>query len=298
MSTIVNGAPGAYSAVIQSVDPGRQVYVGRSMYLGDTGGILTGPGHQKIGMLVAPGATLPTQWYFAEGARVWARPDYSQFSVYYIVFNPNETAATVTVEFFSDTGGTLLQTVTTAVPARTRLSVSAADYPALSGKSFSARVTSTQPVIAERSMYWGATWTGGHAERRRIDELDELVLRRGHGDDGVRNVLPDAERVEPDSHRERHVPAVAAERVAAGAGPQVVHARTELPEDRPPLLRGRLPAWCVGIVHGQRADRDGAVDVLGRELDRRVERDRLHGLGHGVAPARGVFEESASKPTC
>ena len=165
MSTIVNGTPGAYSAVIQSVDPGRQVYIGRSMYWGYTGGILTGPGHQKIGMLVAPGATLPTQWHFAEGARVWALPDYSQFSVYYIVFNPNETAATVTVEFFSDTGGTLLQTVTTAVPARTRLSVTAADYPALSGKSFSARVTSTQPVIAERSMYWGATWTGGHAER-------------------------------------------------------------------------------------------------------------------------------------
>jgi hypothetical protein len=163
VSTIVNGATGEYSAVIQSADPGRQIYVGRSMYWGGTGGIMTGPGHQKIGTLVAPGATLPTQWFFAEGARVWTLPDWTQFAVYYMVFNPNETAASVTLDFFSDTGGALLQTVAATVPPRSRWTVSAADFAALSGESFSARVTSTQPVVAERSMYWGASWSGGHA---------------------------------------------------------------------------------------------------------------------------------------
>jgi hypothetical protein len=88
-----------------------------------------------------------------------------QFATYYTVFNPNQTAANIVVEFLGDRGEGVILTVTDTVAAQTRWTLSAGDYAVLNGRNFSARVTSANGVgvIAERPMYWGATWSGGHA---------------------------------------------------------------------------------------------------------------------------------------
>ena len=163
-------AAGRYSAVFQSVPyaldnipSGRQIYVGRSSYWGGTTGIQSGPGHEKTGTLVAPGASLPTAWYFAEGTRVWS--PVGQFETLYTVFNPTQSAANVVVEFIGDRGEGVIRTVTQTVGAQARWTLSASDYADLNARNFSVRVTSTNGVgvVAERPMYWGAAWEGGHA---------------------------------------------------------------------------------------------------------------------------------------
>ncbi len=171
ISAIVGpAAAGRYSAVFQSVPyplenipSGRQIFVGRSSYWGGTAGIQTGPGHLKTGTLVAAGASLPTGWYFAEGTRVWS--PVGQFETYYTVFNPSQTAATIVVEFLGDHGEGVIRTVTNTVAAQTRWTLSAGDYADLNARNFSVRVSSTNGVgvVAERPMYWGAAWEGGHA---------------------------------------------------------------------------------------------------------------------------------------
>ncbi len=163
-------AEGRYAAIFQSVPyaadgipAGRQIYVARSSYWGGTAGILTGPGHEKTGTLVAAGASLPTAWYFSEGARVMSPLD--PFETYYTVFNPTQTAANVVVEFVGDRGEGLIRAVTHTVGAQTRWTLSAGDYPDLTYGDFSVRITSSNGVgvVAERPTYWGPAWDGGHA---------------------------------------------------------------------------------------------------------------------------------------
>jgi hypothetical protein len=170
LSALVSNVPGAYSIALQSVpDPveripaGRQIYVARSTYWGATAGIQTGPGHLKTGTWVAPGASLPAVWYFAEGASVGTA--LGRFQTYYTVFNPTQAAANVLVEFVGDRGEGVLRAVAHTVAAQSRWTLSASDYPELDLRSFSARITSTNGVgvVAERPMYWGVSWAGGHA---------------------------------------------------------------------------------------------------------------------------------------
>jgi hypothetical protein len=163
-------APGRYSAVFQSVPyaadnipAGRQIYVARSSYWGGASGIQSGPGHEKTGTFVAAGTSLPTAWYFPEGTRVWS--PVGQFETYYTVFNPNQTAANVVVEFLGDKGEGVIRTVTYTLAAQTRWTLSASAYADLNARNFSVRLTSSNGVgvVAERPMYWGAAWEGGHA---------------------------------------------------------------------------------------------------------------------------------------
>lgn len=167
LSTMVGGAAGSYAAVFQSVPSaaegipsGRQVYVGRSVYWGGTGGVLTGPGHLKTGAFVAPGGSLSTQWYFAEGTRVTTPA--GPFQTYYLFFNPTQTAANITVEFLSDDGTGLITTVNQTVAKQSRWTLSTDQYPQLSYRNFSARVIASAGIMAERSMYWGPNWSAGH----------------------------------------------------------------------------------------------------------------------------------------
>lgn len=168
--SVVAGASGTYSAVIQSIPsegegipPGLQIYVGRAMYWGGSSGVLTGPGHEKTGTFVAPGAALPTQWYFAEGTRL--NTPGGLFDSFYMVFNPNQAAASVTVDFIADAGAGVLTTLQQSIPAQGRWTISAASIAALNGKNFSVRVASGNGVgvLAERSMYWGSGWSAGHS---------------------------------------------------------------------------------------------------------------------------------------
>ncbi len=167
LSTLVNGVTGSYAIVIQSVPDaaenipsGLPIYVARTMYWGGASGLLSGAGHVKTGWYVPAGGTLPTQWYFAEGTRL-TTPG-GLFDTYYIVFNPTQTDATVTVQFVADDGTGVITSVTQTVAKQSRWTLAANQVAALAGKNFAALVTSTVGVLAERTMYWGTNWSGGH----------------------------------------------------------------------------------------------------------------------------------------
>jgi Tol biopolymer transport system component len=129
----------------------------RPMYFDYTGG-----GGNWTGGHDVMGAAWPSKtWYFAEGYTG------AGFDEWICVLNPGNDAADLTFRFQTQEEGT--KTVTgLSVPAHSRGSFKANQL--LEGKSYqtSLALESTQPVVAERPMYfnYGGTnswnWTGGH----------------------------------------------------------------------------------------------------------------------------------------
>jgi hypothetical protein len=103
-------------------------------------------GHDSIG---APDAS--ATWYLAEGCTNGG------FETWVLVQNPNNTAASVNLTYMTGTGQVAGPTV--SIPANSRRTFNVADT--VPGNwSVSTKVTSSQPVIAERAMYgnsrrWG-----------------------------------------------------------------------------------------------------------------------------------------------
>lgn len=98
-----------------------------------------------------------TEWYLAEG-------EANFFQTFILLANPGDTAATATVTFLFDDGTTVVRSY--RVEANTRFTVWTNAVPGVTGRSFSAKVNSTQPIIVERAMYFttdGQAWTGGTA---------------------------------------------------------------------------------------------------------------------------------------
>jgi hypothetical protein len=97
------------------------------------------------------------RWFFAEAAQGF-------FDTYVLVTNANPIPADVTVTFLREGETPVVKTI--PVGASSRATIGAGDYPELAGRSFGLIVDATQPVIAERAMYFGSTptrlWTGGH----------------------------------------------------------------------------------------------------------------------------------------
>jgi hypothetical protein len=168
LATLVGSVAGRYSAVFQSVVPttgstpaGNQLYVGRTMYWSNSGGVMTGPGNTKAGVLVTDASSLSSTWYFAEGTRL-SGPG-GAFATSYAVFNPNQTPANVTISYYAKDGG-LIESVPQTIPAQDRWTVDTSSDVNLANKDFSAVVTCTNGlgILAERSMYWGTSSSAGH----------------------------------------------------------------------------------------------------------------------------------------
>jgi len=101
--------------------------------------------HAETG-LVSP----HVNWYFAEGAT------HSGFDLFYLIQNPNATAASLTVTYLLPGGATPL-VKTYSVPANSRFNIWVdLESPALAATDVSARIVSDLPVIAERAMYLNA----------------------------------------------------------------------------------------------------------------------------------------------
>jgi hypothetical protein len=146
----VDAIPGlentAASAQVRS-DAGVPLVVERSMfwdrtyYAGHTGSSVDQP---------------ETGWFFAEGSQGF-------FQTFVLVINPNPTATDVTFTFFRENDTPVTRTMT--VGATTRLTLDAGSIPDLVNRSFGFTVHATQPIMAERSMYFGTTstrlWSGG-----------------------------------------------------------------------------------------------------------------------------------------
>ncbi len=124
---------GAFSASIK-VSSDRPVIAERATYRNDRR-----EGQGSIG------ATYPSRvFYLPEGSTAWG------YTTYVLVQNPNGNPAEVTLTYMTGSGPVRQRPL--AVGPRSRMTVDAAGV--IPGKDFSVKVTATQPVVAERAMYW------------------------------------------------------------------------------------------------------------------------------------------------
>jgi hypothetical protein len=124
----------------------------RAMYFGDTP--LFSGGHESAGV---SGAS--TDWFFAEGATG------SFFTTFLLLANQNagETAA-VTVTYLPATGSPVTKEKSLAPGQRLTVNIATEDD-SLASAAVATRVTSTLPIVAERSQYWPFTadrWLEAH----------------------------------------------------------------------------------------------------------------------------------------
>ena len=96
-------------------------------------------GHDSIG------TTFPAEdYYLAEGTTDWG------FTTYVLVQNPNPTDTDVTVTYMTSSGTVPQGSFT--MPGNSRKTIRVNDV--LPGTDFSTQVHGSQPIIAERAMYW------------------------------------------------------------------------------------------------------------------------------------------------
>jgi hypothetical protein len=133
------------------VDADLPIAAERSMYFGTP---LFNGGTDSAGV------SLPaTKWYFAEGATG------GFFDTYFLIANPGTRTADVTFTYQLISGGTV--TAHRSVGPFSRLTIDAAGESAqLAANAFSVSLNSTEPITAERSMYWDrhvdGTWYEAH----------------------------------------------------------------------------------------------------------------------------------------
>ena len=110
-----------------------------------------------------------TTWLFAEG--VCGGDASFNFQTYLLLANPGTTDATATITFFRDVGGPVTEERDRCRPGGREtlflndLRFDPGNVAALANASFSIRVSSDQPVLAERAVYWssnGITFIEGH----------------------------------------------------------------------------------------------------------------------------------------
>ena len=142
------GGIGTFGAVFQSLTPGLDIFVERSIYWG--------PNLEGSTSEVAT-RSLTFEWYFGEGSRDF-------FNNYFLLFNPNQVAGSATFTFFLENGTQVERTM--SFGPQQRITMDAMSVPELQGQNFGVRVKSTVPVVAERAMYFGlgpAGFIGGTA---------------------------------------------------------------------------------------------------------------------------------------
>jgi uncharacterized delta-60 repeat protein len=132
----------AFSTTITSSIP---ITVERAMYFGNAVRLFNG-GHGSAAV-EAPA----TSWFVAEGRTG------PFFDVYLLLANPGTVAANVTIRFLKPGGVVVTQTRTLNPTSRTTIHVDS--VPGLADTDVSASITSDQPIIVERAMYWPDPFT-------------------------------------------------------------------------------------------------------------------------------------------
>ncbi|WP_239489839.1 carboxypeptidase regulatory-like domain-containing protein [Luteitalea sp. TBR-22] len=108
--------------------------------------------------------------YFAEGATGF-------FDTSLALLNATEAPANVTMRFLKGTGSTVTHTLT--MLPQSRQTVAPRTLAGLESTEFSTVVESDVPVVADRTMYWGATAYGSHAETSTVDPALTWYLAEG-----------------------------------------------------------------------------------------------------------------------
>ncbi len=146
---------GARDASIK-VETDTGVIAERSMYRNDRR-----EGQASIGTQ-SPGR----DYYLAEGTSAWG------FTTYVLVQNPQPTPTDITVTYMTPSGPQQPVPKYT-LRANSRMTIRVNDV--LPGTDFSTHVHGTQPIVAERSAYWGADSPLGEACH------DSIGMDRAHG---------------------------------------------------------------------------------------------------------------------
>jgi len=139
-SVLLDDLPGlAATEVSTMVTSTSDIYVQRSIYFDLV---------SMQGSTSTVGSVCPDfNWYFAEGYTG------GLFETYVLVQNPGDRASSVTLEFQLPPGANA-EPYTMEVPPFSRRTVNLGDVPGLGSTDVSTRVTSTEPVVAERAMYF------------------------------------------------------------------------------------------------------------------------------------------------
>ena len=166
-------APGLSSAEFATVIECRQAHRRRSTDDRD---------HTRYGSHAETAVAAPsTTWYLAEGAT------HHNFSLFYLVQNPNPTSVPVTVTYLLPAPAAPLSKVYT-VPAQSRFNiwvnnegVTDAALAALAATDVSAVITAPQPILVERAMYLNQAGPDG-----RFGTPDDVLFNAGHESAGVK----------------------------------------------------------------------------------------------------------------
>jgi lysophospholipase L1-like esterase len=164
-----------FSTVVRQTSAGQDLVVERAMYWNGFEG-----GHGAAAV-TAPGTT----WLFAEG--VCGGDAAFSFQTYLLLANPGAASATATITFFRDAGGPVSKTVTVAPGRRLTLQLNTLGFGAgnvaeLANASFSIRVASDQPILAERAVYWsssGITFVEGNDSAGVTAEATKWAFAEG-----------------------------------------------------------------------------------------------------------------------
>ena len=121
-------------------------------------------GHDSIGTVMPA-----NDYYLAEGTTAWG------FTTYVLIQNPNLTETDVTVTYMTPTGPVTHPENPIRMPANTRKTIRVNDF--LQNTDLSTKVHGSQPIIAERAMYWGANTILGEACHDSIGmDLPQYVI--------------------------------------------------------------------------------------------------------------------------
>jgi hypothetical protein len=116
-----------------------------------------------------------TTWYFAEGATG------GPFDLFYLLQNPNNEVENVDIRFLRPAGAApVVRSYQLAPRSRTTIYVDH-DIPELAADEVSAQMTSSIPIIAERSMYFSSVlpFFGGHGSAGVTAPAKEWFLAEG-----------------------------------------------------------------------------------------------------------------------
>ena len=162
------------SAAITASQP---IFVERAMYR-TAGGQVFAAGHASSGV-TAPA----TSWFLAEGAT----GDF--FDMFVLLANPTTTAADVEVRYLLTTGEVLTKSYTVAPESRRTIYVDGETFPglgqALVNTTLSSAITSTVPIVVERSMWFPGPavsptfWTEAHNSTGATSTATRWVLADG-----------------------------------------------------------------------------------------------------------------------
>lgn len=170
----VNSAVGPDRDVSARVASTRPVVVERPMYFNYHG-------KWKGGSIESGVSELSNKWYLAEGAT------HPGFEEWISLMNPNSAGANVRITYMFQGGGTKVQNLSMPPTSRETVLVNDIVGP---GRDVSALVESSQPVIAERPMYflYGNAWDGGHTQVGALAPAGTWMLAEGttrsNADDG------------------------------------------------------------------------------------------------------------------